>query len=86
MSDKLTIEKFQGDNIKEVYPCGNGPAMGVPYAKDYWNSGEFLVRSAKPRDVNGKAAEKIAENVAKFDKEKGGLSKACMALMKSFSK
>ena len=85
MSDELTIEKFQGDKIQKVYPCGE-KRTGVPYAKDLWLSGEFLVRTSKTRTVEGPAAEKIAENVAKFDKEKGGLSKAFMALRKSFSK
>lgn len=85
MSKKLELSNFEGPNIKNNYPCGE-KRTGVPYAKDLWLSGEFLVRTSKTRTVEGPAANKIAENVAKFDKEKGGLSKAFMALRKSFSK
>ena len=83
---KNDITRFQGDNIKNIYPCGKGCVTGVPYARDKWNSGDFLERSGKTRDVNGVAAEKIAENVKKFDKETGVLTKAFMAMKRSFSK
>ena len=85
MSEKLDLSRFEGRDIKKIYPCGE-KRTGVPYAKDLWLFGEFVERTSKTRTVEGPAAEKIAENVAKFDKEKGGLSKACMALRKYFSK
>ena len=62
MSEK-NLTDFQGPNIEKIYPCGKGCVTGVPYARDKWNSGDFLKMSGKTRDVNGAAAEKIAENV-----------------------
>lgn len=83
--ENLDISRFEGANIKKIYPCGE-KRVGVPYAKDLWLSGEFLEKSSKTRTVEGPAAEKIANNVKEFDKEKGVLSKAFMAMKRSFSK
>lgn len=73
--EQKELADFLKNGIVRSYPCGKGYVTGVPYARDKWNSGDFLERSGKTRDVNGVAAEKIAENVAKLDKKTGVLSR-----------
>ncbi len=85
MSEKPELSRFEGSNIKNICSCGE-KRIGVPYARDYYLAHPEVLSNGKTRTVEGPAANKIAENVAKFDKEKGGLSKAFMALRKSFSK
>ncbi|MBR2033955.1 MAG: hypothetical protein IKA03_04705 [Alphaproteobacteria bacterium] len=82
--ENLDISRFK-DNIKKIYPCGE-KRVGVPYAKDLWNSGEFLEKSSKARIVEGPAAKKIAENVKKLDEKEGVLSKLVMAMKGPFRK
>ena len=85
MSEELDLSSFEGSNIKKIYPCGE-KRTGVPYTRDYYLAHPEVLSNGKTRTVEGPAAKKIAENVAKFDKEKGVLSKAFMAVRKSFSK
>lgn len=74
MSEK-NLTDFQGPNIEKIYPCGKGCVTGVPYARDYYLAHPEVLSTGKTRTVEGSAAEKIAENVAKFDKKTGVLSK-----------
>ncbi|MBE6448141.1 MAG: hypothetical protein E7018_02455 [Alphaproteobacteria bacterium] len=84
MSEKLDLSRFEGRNIKKIYPCGE-KRTGVPYTRDYYLAHPELLSNGKTRTVEGPAAEKIADNVKKFDVKTGVLSKALRA-MKSLGK
>ena len=73
MSEKDT-SRFEGDNIINIFPCGE-IRVGVPYARDYYLAHPEVLSTGKTRIIEGSAAAKIAENLAKFDKETGVLSK-----------
>ena len=73
--ENLALDRFQGNNIKDISPCGKGYVTGVPYARDYYLAHPEVLSTGKTRTLEGSAAEKLAENFAKFDKETGVLSK-----------
>lgn len=85
MSEKLDLSRFVGPNKEKSYPCGK-KRIGVPYTRDYYLAHPEVLSNGKTRTVEGPAAEKIAENVKKFDEKTGALSKAFRAMRESFSK
>lgn len=79
------ITRFQGNNIKNIYPCGKGYVTGVPYARDYYLAHPEVLSTGKTRIVEGQVAKEIAKNVEKLDAKEGVLSNV-FAKMKFFSK
>lgn len=85
MSKQPDLSRFEGPHIEKIYPCGE-KRIGVPYARDYYLSHPEVLSNGKTRDVNGKVAKTIADNVKKFDEKTGVLSNAFRVMRESFSK